>query len=117
MIAHTKHQPTGTTAQVSYTVHPDDLQTFIDAVVPHIATTAQLDGCIYYVWAQDLTDPNTIHLSEAWRDQASMEALHATEEFRAVMRTIRSDVRLVGYQAEGYEIASQTRFDSPPSPR
>lgn len=71
MISHTKHSPTSKVISAYYTVHPDDRQAFSDAVIPHLTTTAHQDGCTYYVFAEDLTDPNTIHLTEGWRDQAA----------------------------------------------
>ena len=46
-ITHTRHQPTATISSAYYTVHPEDRQTFIDAIVPHLGTTAQQDGCVF----------------------------------------------------------------------
>ena len=107
MIAHTKHEPTGKLISAYYTVHPEDRQTFIDAVIPHLSTTAQQDGCTYYVFAQDLTDPNTIHLTEAWRDQAAIDAHLADENFLAAVGAVLGGVRILDYQAEYYDVAAQ----------
>ncbi|MQA33991.1 putative quinol monooxygenase [Modestobacter roseus] len=107
MIAHTKHEPTGKVISAYYTVHPEDRQTFIDAVIPHLTTTAQQDGCTYYVFAQDLTDPNTIHLTEAWRDQAAIDAHFADEDFLAAVGAVLGGVRILDYQAECYDVAEQ----------
>ena len=85
MIPHVKHRPTGKVISAYYTVHPDDRQVFVDAVLPHLATTARQEGCVYYVFAQDLTDPNTIHLTEGWRDQAAIDAHFTDENFRPVL--------------------------------
>jgi len=108
MIAHTKHQPTGRVISASYRIHPEDRQTFIDAVLPHLATTAQQDGCVYYVFAQDLTDPDTIHLTEGWRDQAAIDAHLTDESFLAAVRAVLGGVRILDYQAEIYDVAAQT---------
>ena len=106
MIAHTKHEPTGVMTSAYYTIHPEDVQIFIDAVLPHLAITAQQDGCIYYVFAQDLTDPNTIHLTEAWRDQAALDAHLSEENFVAAVRAVGDGVRVLDFQAERYDIAA-----------
>lgn len=115
MMAHTKHQPTGKVISAYYTVHPDDRQTFIDAVVPHLTTTAQQDGCTYYVFAQDLTDPNTIHLSEGWRDQAAIDAHVADAAFLAAVHAVLDGVRITDYQAEVYDVANQVAGAVPSS--
>lgn len=108
MIPHTKHAPTGKVISAYYTVHPEDRQTFVDAVVPHLTTTAEQDGCTYYVFAQDLTDPNTIHLTEGWRDQAAIDAHFLDEDFLAAVRAVLGGVRILDYQAEIYDVAAQT---------
>ncbi|GAB2674147.1 hypothetical protein GCM10027271_38700 [Saccharopolyspora gloriosae] len=115
MIAHTKHAPTGKIISAYYTVHPEDRTTFIDAVLPHLTTTSQQDGCTYYVFAQDLTDENTIHLIEGWRDQAAIDAHNADENFLAAVRAVLDGVRILDYQAEIYDVAAQVSGAAPPT--
>ncbi|MCP1502710.1 quinol monooxygenase YgiN [Curtobacterium herbarum] len=107
MITHTKHDLTGKVISAYYTVHPDDRQTFREAVIPHLATTAQQDGCTYYVFAEDLTDPNTIHLTEGWRDQAAIDAHMADERFLEAVTAVLGGVRILDYQAEYYDVSAQ----------
>jgi quinol monooxygenase YgiN len=108
VISQTKHDATGKVVSAYYTLHPEDRQAFIDAVIPHLSTTAQQDGCVYYVFAQDLTDPNTIHLMEGWRDQAAIDEHNADENFHKAVAAVLGSVRILGYQAEVYDVAAQT---------
>ena len=43
-----------------------------------IAATRLEDGCIQYAYAQDVLDPELIHVSETWRDRAALEAHFTT---------------------------------------
>ncbi|MBF4625712.1 putative quinol monooxygenase [Clavibacter sp. VKM Ac-2872] len=108
MIPHTRHTPTGKVISACYTIHPDDRQAFRDAVIPHLTTTARQDGCTYYVFAEDLTDPNTIHLTEGWRDQAAIDAHMADERFLEAVTAVLGGIRILDYQAEYYDVAAQT---------
>ncbi len=116
MIPHTKQETTGKVVSAYYTVHPDDRQKYIDAVIPHLASTAELDGCVYYVFAQDVTDPNTIHLVEGWRDQAALDAHLSDEPFLAAVRAVQGGVRVLDYQAQVYDVAAQAPARAPGEP-
>lgn len=39
-----------------------------------IAEVRQREGCLSFAYASDLADPNLIHVIQAWRDDASLEA-------------------------------------------
>lgn len=108
MISHAEHSPTSKVISAYYTVHPDDRQAFSDAVIPYLTTTAHQDGCTYYVFAEDLTDPNTIHLTEGWRDQAAVDAHMADENFLEAATAVLGGIRILDYQAEYYDVAAQT---------
>jgi quinol monooxygenase YgiN len=41
------------------------------------AAMLQEPGCIRYAFAQDLLDRTLIHISEAWRDKAALDAQHS----------------------------------------
>lgn len=116
MIPQIKSTPTGKVVSAYYTVHPDDRETLVDAVLSRLATTAQQDGCIYYVFAEDLTGPNAIDLTENWRDQAALDVHFTGETFRAAVRAVFDGVRILDYQSEMYEIAAHTSGATPNSP-
>lgn len=113
MAKKSKDLPTQVVFSAYYRVHPDDRQAFVDAVVPHLEYTQQQEGCVYYEFAADLLDPNTIHLSEAWADQDAIEVHHASEPFTKALRTVLENVRILEHQGQRYEIAEH-RADNPP---
>lgn len=39
-----------------------------------LAATRAEDGCIRYAFAQDVLDPDLIHIAEAWRDRGALKA-------------------------------------------
>ena len=90
-----------------YRVHPDDRQKFIDAVLPHIGYTAEQPGCVYYVFATDLTDPTTFHLSEGWVDQDALDRHNASEPFKKALHDVVTGVRVLDTQGQRYEVSSQ----------
>lgn len=53
----------------------DDFQQAVRAMV---AATLQEDGCIRYAFGQDMLDRTLIHITEAWRDRAALDAHFAT---------------------------------------
>lgn len=64
----------------------------IDAAKPAMKRMVEASraeaGCIAYAYAQDVLDPETIHVAEQWRDRAALTEHFATPhmaEWRAVM--------------------------------
>ncbi|CAA9232148.1 MAG: hypothetical protein AVDCRST_MAG83-1198 [uncultured Arthrobacter sp.] len=91
-----------------YRVHPEDRQKFVDAVAEHIPPTAQMPGCVYYVFAADILDPNTFHLSEGWEDADTIERHHRSDLFQEALKKATTSVRILENQGQRYEIAAQT---------
>lgn len=69
-----------------------------------VGATLQEPGCIRYAFAQDLLDRNLIHITEAWQDQAALDAHFATPhmvEWRAALADIgMTDRNLRVYQTD-----------------
>jgi quinol monooxygenase YgiN len=107
MADHDKTLPTGILVSAYYRVHPDDRQTFIDAVVPEMIAAQKLPGCIYYAFAQDLTDPNTFHLLEGWADEEAYERHENADTFLAALATVVKNVRILDRQGIRYDVAKQ----------
>lgn len=91
-----------------YRVHPEDRQKFIDAVAEHIPPTAQMPGCVYYVFAADILDPNTFHLSEGWESEEVIERHHQSNLFQEALKKATTTVRILDNQGQRYEIAAHT---------
>ncbi|MXO63613.1 putative quinol monooxygenase [Qipengyuania oceanensis] len=60
------------------------------AIETMIAETLKEDGCIRYAFAQDLLDPDVMHVSEAWRDLDALKA-HGKSAHMADWRTATAD--------------------------
>jgi len=41
------------------------------------------EGCLLYVYAEDLFDPGLIHVKELWRDQVALDRHFASEHIAA----------------------------------
>ncbi|ANI84074.1 putative quinol monooxygenase [Kosakonia oryzae] len=104
---HDKSPATGIVVSAYYRVHPDDRQTFIDAVVPEMAAARKLPGCIYYAFAQDLADANAFHLLEGWADEAAYEHHENAATFLRALATVVKNVRILHREGVRYDVAQQ----------
>ena len=82
-------------------------------MTPHLAVEARIPGVVYYVFAQDITDPDTFHLSEGFRDQAAIDEHNRSPAFAEALREVMGSVRILDNQSQRYEIASQGPGDPP----
>ncbi len=73
---------------------PGGIARLADAARTMIAKTLQEDGCIRYTFAQDLTDPDVMVISEAWRDKPALMA-HAATAHMAEWRTVCGEIGVV----------------------
>ncbi len=55
-------------------VPPDGLEQAKPAMQRMISASRAEPGCLGYSYAQDVLDAGLIHVSEAWRDRAALEA-------------------------------------------
>ncbi len=53
---------------------PENLARARTAMERVVAASRAEDGCIAYSYAQDVLDPQTIHVVEKWRDRAALDA-------------------------------------------
>ncbi len=57
----------------------------LDASRPRMKEMMQLsraeDGCIEYVYSEDLLDPGLIHVFEIWRDEDALHGHHTAPHF------------------------------------
>jgi quinol monooxygenase YgiN len=104
---HDKNLPTTIVVTAYYRVHPEDRQIFVDAVIPEMTAARRMQGCIYYAFAPDLTDPNLFHLVEGWADQDAYERHESADTFLTALATVVNNVRILDRQGVRYEIERQ----------
>lgn len=110
-VSHDKTQKTGVTVSAYYRVHPEDRQMFIDAVIPEMQAAAKMKGCIYYAFSQDLIDPSTFHLTEAWENEAAYEYHEQAVSFLQALSIIVKNVRILDRQGVRYKISKMETDD------
>ena len=75
------------------TAHLAAMRTMVEA-------TRAEDGCELYAFAFDATDPDLMHITERWRDQAAVDAHGASAHmatFRGVMGAAAPVEMKIGY--------------------
>ena len=82
----------------------------IERLRPHMlemmTRTRAEDGCITYGYAEDVGEPGLIHVFEAWRDQAALDA-HFTTPHMAAWRSLFHTFWVQDRNLRVYEIASE----------
>lgn len=69
---------------------PGEIDRLTEAMARQVSATNAEDGCDHYSFARDLRDPDTLIISERWRDQAAIDAHFRSPhmaEFNAVLAT------------------------------
>ena len=62
------------------------------------------DGCIQYVYSQDLIEPGLVHVYEVWRDEAALHAHHTAPHFDT-WKQIRSWIGMSDRKLFRYDVA------------
>ncbi|QZN94379.1 putative quinol monooxygenase [Symbiopectobacterium purcellii] len=109
---HDKTQSTKIIVSAYYRVHPDDRQTFINAVKPEMQAAQRLSGCVFYAFSQDLVNPDAFHLSEGWVDIDAYERHEHSETFLKALATVVKHVRILHREGIRYDVAEQ-HIDDP----
>jgi quinol monooxygenase YgiN len=67
----------------------------------NIEATRQEEGCDHYAYGVDLGDPNLLHVSERWHDEAAMDA-HMGSAHMASLMEVLGDARIEGMSIKAY---------------
>ncbi|HLK23820.1 MAG TPA: putative quinol monooxygenase [Caulobacteraceae bacterium] len=82
----------------------------IERLRPHMlemmTKTRAEDGCITYGYAEDVAEPGLIHVFEAWRDQAALEA-HFTTPHMAAWRAVFPQFGVTDRNLKAYDVAAE----------
>lgn len=65
------------------------------------------EGCLHYIYAQDLTDPCLIHVSERWTNAEALEAHFQTEHMK-VWRAALAEVKMESRDLLAFEAGEGT---------
>ena len=96
----------------TYRLKRDDVAAFASLALRMAAAAGRRDGCVFLKVAQDLTDPETFHLFESWRDQAALDAHGASDEFQAIMSEA-AGLKIVERVVDVYAVDGAKRLDMP----
>ena len=91
----------------TYTIHPDDLDVFADAVRPHIKETQKIPGCVFYTFSFDLVDKNLCHLAEGWTDRRVLDEHLISPIFQAAFSKVLDNVRILDYKGVMYTVSEE----------
>ena len=64
---------------------PDGRDAFIEAAKVIVTESNKEEGCILYQFATNISDANTIHISEIWQSKEILDA-HGNSEHMAVFQ-------------------------------
>lgn len=98
----TKDNPARVIVMGTASLAPGEIDRLADAMRTQIEATRAEDGCEHYSFARDLAEPDLLHITERWRDNAALSAHFATPHmatFNAVLGG--ADVR--GLRVKAYD--------------
>ncbi len=75
-----------------------------DMAAQMVATQAE-DGCELYVFSRDVTDPNSLLISEQWRD-ANALAAHGKSPHMAVFNAVIGRAKIENIIVKSYEASN-----------
>ena len=79
------------------------------AMAKMVAASRAEAGCIAYAYAQDVLDPETIHVAEQWRDRAALTE-HFTTPHMAEWRGVMGELGLHGRELRVFEADEGTEI-------
>jgi len=68
----------------------------------NVAATRAEQGCLHYSYGVDLDDPNLLHISEQWRDEASVEA-HMTAPHMGTLMAALGAANIEALSVKSYD--------------
>ena len=83
-----------------------EIERLKDAFAANIAATRAEDGCLAYAYAVDIADPNLLHISEQWRDEAAVNA-HMTAPHMGPLMAALGSAKIEALSVKAYEATFQ----------
>jgi quinol monooxygenase YgiN len=81
---------------------PGDLDRLKDAMAAQLAATNAEDGCLHYSFSRDVLDPDTMIITERWRDQAAIDA-HFNSPHMAEFNKALASATVLDLSVKAYE--------------
>jgi quinol monooxygenase YgiN len=81
-----------------------DIDRLKDAMAAQMTATQAEDGCEQYVFSRDVTDANTLIISERWRDEAALAA-HGKAPHMAVFNEAIGSASILSISVKAYEVS------------
>jgi quinol monooxygenase YgiN len=69
-----------------------------DALARNVASSRAEEGCERYAYGADLSDPNLLLITEAWRDQAALDA-HSARIPELMAPLANADIKSISIKA------------------
>jgi quinol monooxygenase YgiN len=82
-----------------------EIERLNEAMAANIAATRAEDGCEHYAYGVDVSDPNLLHISERWRDEAAIEA-HMASQHMARFMAVLGEAKIEALSVKMYEAGS-----------
>jgi quinol monooxygenase YgiN len=83
-----------------------EIERLKEVLAANIAATRAEDGCLAYSYAVDLDDPNLLHISEQWRDEAAVGAHMAAAHMGTLMAALGA-AKIETLSVKSYEATYQ----------
>ncbi len=83
----------------------DKLPAGREAMLEMMRLSRAEDGCIEYVYSEDLAEPGLIHVFEIWRDEAALHGHHTSPHFVA-WRASREALGMSDRRMKAHVVAS-----------
>lgn len=69
-----------------YKLHSADVERFRMIAAASVETTRSKEGCLYYSFAEDVSEPGLFRVAEGWRDRAALDLHLSSPDFRDTLR-------------------------------
>ena len=78
-----------------------EIERLNEAMAANVAATRAEDGCDHYSYAVDIAEPDLLHISERWRDEAAIEA-HMASAHMATFMAVLGEARIEALSVRMY---------------
>ncbi|MFM2099453.1 MAG: hypothetical protein RLZZ366_992 [Pseudomonadota bacterium] len=79
-----------------------ELDRLQDEMAAQLAATRAEDGCELYVFARDVLEPDTLRITERWRDQAALDA-HFASAHMATFNAVMAAAKVINIRIRAFE--------------